>query len=200
MSGGRRQDAFGKRAKAEGYPARSVYKLEEIDKRVRLLRPGLRVLDLGAAPGSWSLYAARKVGRKGVVVAIDLQRITIAFPPQVEVLEADATDVLTDEPPAWAIEPFDLVLSDMAPATTGQRQLDMYRSYELVMTALRIGTEVLRPGGSLVAKIFQGAEFEDARSAFREVFADVRTLRPKAIRSESYEVFLVGQNRRSKPR
>lgn len=88
--------------------------------------------------------------------------------------------------------PFDLVISDMAPKTSGQRHADQYHSYELVMRALELAKTVLVPGGTFVAKIFQGAEFEDARDSLREVFGKVRILRPKAIRDESYEVFLVG--------
>ena len=175
MMGRRRQDRFGKQARLDGYPARSVYKLEEIDRRTQLLRKGQYVLDLGAAPGSWTLYAAEKVGPKGRVVSIDLQSIDIAVPEHVTVLEGDAREADLDGP-------FDVVLSDMAPKTSGQRAADQYRSYELVMVALEAARKHLKPGGSLVAKIFQGAEFEDARAAFRETFEKVRIIRPKAVR------------------
>lgn len=146
------------------------------------------MLDLGASPGSWTLYAAERVGPTGRVVGIDLKDPEVALPPQAEIQTLDAFEV----DPAALGGPFDLVISDMAPKTSGQRHADQYRSYELVMRALELAKIVLRPGGTFVAKIFQGAEFEDARSAVREVFGKVRIIRPEATRDESYEVFLVG--------
>lgn len=187
--GRRRQDRFGKQARLDGYPARSVYKLEEIDRRTQMLCKGQDVLDLGAAPGSWTLYAAEKVGPTGRVVSIDLQPIDIAVPDHVTLIEGDAREADLEGP-------FDVVLSDMAPKTSGQRAADQYRSYELVMVALEAARAHLKPGGSFVAKIFQGAEFDDARTAFRETFEKVRIIRPKAVRDESYEVFLVGLGRK----
>ncbi|MEM9072389.1 MAG: RlmE family RNA methyltransferase [Myxococcota bacterium] len=164
-----------------------MYKLEEIARRTQVLRRGQRVLDLGAAPGSWTLYAAEQVGPKGHVLAIDLNELQISPATNIEIRQGDARE-------ADDLGTFDVVLSDMAPKTSGQRAADQYRSYELVMTALAIAKRTLVPGGSLVAKIFQGPEFEDARSAFRACFGKVRILRPKAVRDESYEVFLVGLN------
>lgn len=184
--GRRRQDRFGKRARREGFPARSVYKLQEIDRRTQLLRPGQRVLDLGAAPGSWTLYAAERVGRAGHVVAIDLQELRIDAPRNVEIRQGDAREVDA------LGGPFDVVLSDMAPKTSGQRAADQYRSYELVMAALTIARQTLAPGGSFVAKLFQGPELDEVRAAMRPLFGKVRILRPEAVRDESYELFLVG--------
>lgn len=183
----RRQDSFGRRARRQGYPARSVYKLEEIDRRTRILRKGQRVLDLGASPGAWTLYAAQKVGPQGRVLGLDLDEHKSALPAHAEIQVADA---FTVEPSSLGA--FDVVLSDMAPKTSGQRHADQYRSYELFSRALEIASAVLRPGGSFVGKIFQGAEFEDARAAARQRFKKVRVMRPKATRTESYEVFLVG--------
>lgn len=165
-----------------------MYKLEEIDRRIGLFEKGQRVLDLGASPGSWTLYAAQQVGPNGRVLGIDLKDPKVALPPQAEILTVDAFEV----DPGTLGGPFDLVISDMAPKTSGQRHADQYRSYELVMQALELTKSVLKGDGTFVAKIFQGAEFEDARNSLREVFAKVRTLRPKATRTESYEVFLVG--------
>jgi 23S rRNA (uridine2552-2'-O)-methyltransferase len=165
-----------------------VYKLEEIDRRIGLFKKGHRVLDLGASPGSWTLYAAQQVGPRGRVLGIDLNDPKVALPPQAEILTVNAFEV----DPDTLGGPFDLVISDMAPKTSGQRHADQYRSYELVMQALELTKAVLKPGGTFVAKIFQGAEFEDARNSLREVFAKVRILRPKATRTESYEVFFVG--------
>jgi 23S rRNA (uridine2552-2'-O)-methyltransferase len=197
MAGTRRpQDHFGDRAKREGYPARSVYKLQEIDRRVQLLRRGQRVLDLGAAPGSWTLYAAERVGREGSVLGIDLNEARVTLPPQVtfralDVFAMDARAELGDAA-------FDVVMSDMAPHTSGQRHRDQFGSYELYMRALAIAAEVLTAGGSFVGKIFQGPELEGARAATRAQFAKVKIVKPEASRSESFEIFLVGQG--AKPR
>ncbi|TNF63919.1 MAG: RlmE family RNA methyltransferase [Deltaproteobacteria bacterium] len=188
MAPRRKQDHHGRRARREGYPARSVYKLQEIDRRVGLFKKGQRVLDLGASPGSWTLYAAERVGPTGQVLGIDLNDPEVALPPQAEIRTLDAFEV----DPGTLGGPFDLVISDMAPKTSGQRHADQFRSYELVMRALELTKMVLKPGGTFVAKIFQGAEFDDARNAIREAFGKVRIIRPKATRDESYEVFLVG--------
>lgn len=122
------------------------------------------------------------------MLGLDLVDPDVALPPHAEIRTLDA---FTVEPDSLA-GPFDVVISDMAPKTSGQRHADQYRSYELVMRALHLSKAVLKPGGTFVAKIFQGAEFEDARTSVREVFGKVRVIRPKATRDESYEVFLVG--------
>ncbi len=153
-----------------------------------LFKKGQRVLDLGASPGSWTLYAAEQVGPTGRVLGIDLNDPDVTLPPQAEIRTLDAFKV----EPASLGGPFDLVISDMAPKTSGQRHADQYRSYELVMRALEVAKAVLKPGGTFVAKIFQGAEFEEARNSVRESFDKVRIIRPEATRDESYEVFLVG--------
>ncbi len=155
---------------------------------MRLFREGQHVLDLGASPGSWTLYAAEKVGPTGRVLGIDLVPCEVPLPPHAEIRAIDAFKA----DPVALEGPFDLVISDMAPKTSGQRHADQYRSYELVMRALQLAKAVLKPGGTFVAKIFQGAEFEEARQAIRDAFCEVRVIRPKATRDESYEVFLVG--------
>jgi 23S rRNA (uridine2552-2'-O)-methyltransferase len=169
-----------------------VYKLQEIDRRVGLFKKGQRVLDLGASPGSWTLYAAEKVGPNGRVLGLDLKDPEVALPAHAEIRTLDAFEVDPEELGG----PFDLVISDMAPKTSGQRHADQYRSYELVMRALNLASRVLEPGGTFVAKIFQGAEFEDARNAVRKSFGKVRIIRPEATRDESYELFLVGLGHR----
>jgi len=188
----RPQDHFGERAKREGYPARSVYKLQEIDRRVQLLRRGQRVLDLGASPGSWTLYAADRVGREGKVLGIDLNPARVSLPPQASF---QALDVFKLDPLELGAErSFDVVLSDMAPHTSGQRHRDQFGSFELYMRALEIAAQVLVSGGSFVGKLFQGPELEQARSATRAHFQNVRIIKPEASRSESFEIFLVGLN------
>jgi 23S rRNA (uridine2552-2'-O)-methyltransferase len=189
----RLQDSYGRRARREGYPARSVYKLEEIDRRTRLLRPGQRVLDLGAAPGSWTLYAAERVGKNGRVVAIDLQEHRGELPPHVEFRTAN---VLELDETAFDCT-FDVVMSDMAPSTTGQRSVDQYRSFELVMAAAEIADRVLKAGGTFVAKIFQGPDFTAAKKKLAASYTTVRVIRPEATRKESYEVFLIGLGKKS---
>ncbi|MBN1655992.1 MAG: RlmE family RNA methyltransferase [Deltaproteobacteria bacterium] len=186
----RPQDAFGKHAKKEGYPARSVFKLQEIDQRVRLLRPGMRVLDLGAFPGSWTLYASKQLGLSGRVVAIDIQRRETGLPPNAEYRQADIFEIDIAELKAYSR--FDLVISDMAPNTSGNRDRDQYLSYELYMRALEIAREVLVPQGNFVGKIFQGPDFQNARQTTSSCFDKVRIMKPRASRRESYEVFLVG--------
>lgn len=186
----RHQDSYGRRAKREGYAARSVYKLEEIDAKVGLLRRGARVLDLGAFPGSWTAYAAERVQREGKVLGVDLQPFRGALPPQAEMRQGDVFALDVDELGGPAS--FDVVMSDMAPATSGHRFTDQARSFDLFMRALAIATEVLAPGGAFVAKLFQGGDFEQAREAVAARFDAVKVVKPKATRSESIEVFVCG--------
>ncbi len=187
-------DARTRSAQAAGYPARSVFKLEEIDRRVRLLRSGQRVLDLGAAPGSWSLYAAERVGPNGRVVAIDLQPISQRFAANVTVLCGDA---LTLE--AGLLEehaPYDVVLSDMAPSTSGSKVADQARSHELFMRALHIAQAVGRPRSAFVGKLFMGPDFAVAQRAVADQYGRSIVIRPRGTRQNSSEVFLVGQQSR----
>lgn len=195
----RPQDHFGRKAKDEGFAARSVYKLREIDERVQLLRRGQRVLDLGAAPGSWTQYAAERIGDEGRVVAVDLAEMRVGALKNVVILQHDVY-ALTPEVLKAAGESvpteFDLVLSDMAPKTTGARVRDQFLSYELYLRAVQLTDTWLVRGGSFAGKIFQSAELEDARKATAERFEQVKIVKPKASRSESYEIFLVGLKRK----
>ncbi len=168
-----------------------MYKLEEIDRRVQLIRRGQRVLDLGAAPGSWTQYAAGRVGPEGYVLSIDLQVMDASFPNQVDVRHGDARELSLDE-----LDPFHVVLSDMAPKTSGTRSGDQWRSFELFMSALDISRTMCVPGGMFVGKIFQGPDIEKAREAVKKSYRKSRTIRPEAVRKESFEVFLVGLERR----
>jgi 23S rRNA (uridine2552-2'-O)-methyltransferase len=193
----RTADHYSKRARAEHYPARSIYKLEEIDRRVRLLKPGFTVLDLGAAPGSWTLYASQKVGPEGRVVAVDRAELTVGTPANVvymkdEALAIDPAALLA----AIGVAGFDAVISDMAPRTSGHRFVDQSRSFELFCRAAELAAELCRPGGNFVGKIFQGGDFETARGRLRALFEEVRVLRPASVRSESYEIYLVGLRHR----
>ncbi len=190
----KRPDAFTKAAKAQGYPARSVFKLEEIDRRVRLFREGQRVLDLGAAPGSWSMYAAQKIGRSGKLLAVDLTPITVTVGPNAVLLQGDALSLDNAELARFA--PYDVVLSDMAPSTSGSKLADQARSFELFMRAVEVAKALCAPSGAFVGKLFMSEDFTKARDALRALFGDVRTIRPEGTRSSSVEVFLVGLQRK----
>jgi 23S rRNA (uridine2552-2'-O)-methyltransferase len=193
----KKPDAFTKAAKAQGFPARSVFKLEEIDRRVRLFRPGQRVLDLGAAPGSWSMYAAQKVGAKGHVFAVDISEIHQIFGPNVTVLRGDALSLSNEQLSAAA--PYDIVLSDMAPSTTGSKVADQWRSFELFDRAVTVAAALSIPDGAFVGKLFMSEEFVKARERLRSLYTEVRNIRPEGTRSQSSEVFLVGLGRKKEP-
>jgi len=183
-------DSRTRSAKAQGYPARSVFKLEEIDRRVRLLRAGQQILDLGAAPGSWSLYASGRVGPKGRVLAVDLAPIQQVFGENVTVVHGDALSLENDALSTFA--PYDVVLSDMAPNTSGNKVRDQARSFELFMRALEVALALGKPGSAFVGKLFMSNDYQEARKALRARYAEERTIRPEGTRSESSEVFLVG--------
>jgi 23S rRNA (uridine2552-2'-O)-methyltransferase len=190
------QDHYFHKAKREGFAARSAYKLEEIDLRKRLLRPGQRVLDLGAAPGSWMQYAAGRVGAAGAVVGVDLQPVAAALPAHARALQGDVYD-LAPQTLLQGGPPFDVVLSDLAPKTTGIAGADAARSADIALRALALAAAVLRPGGCLLVKVFQGARMAEVRHAFTLAFERVSSEKPKASRAESVEVFLLGQGLRA---
>lgn len=188
-----RHDAFFKRARTEGFAARSVYKLEEIDRRIRLLRAGDRVLDLGCRPGSWLQYALRAVGPHGAVVGIDRDRLE--NPPlaaNARVMQGDIFST-TDADLLGALRAFDVVLSDMAPDTTGVRATDQARSAALFEEALARAERLLAPGGAFVGKIFQGPDLEGLRRKMTQRFSEVRTLKPESSRAQSIEIYLAGK-------
>lgn len=186
------RDHYFKKAKQEHYPARSVYKLEEIERQSRLLFPGAAVLDLGACPGSWTLYAAGRVGPTGHVLAIDLNPPGTAFPGQVTYLTGDMLEPGPEIVDAFArLGPFDVVLSDMAPKTTGVKFTDQARSLELCEAALAVAQKRLKPGGAFVVKIFQGPDAPAYQKGLRDFFDKVRVAKPKSSRAESKEIFYV---------
>ena len=191
----KRADHFTLAAKKQGYPARSVFKLEEIDRRIGLLKQGMRVLDLGAAPGSWMLFTSQKVGKAGKVLAVDLTPIEIPIPDNTTFLQGDALSHENDALATYA--PYDVVLSDMAPNTTGNRLGDQTRSFELFMRGLGVAEKLLKPGGAFVGKIFMGEDFTNAKKALKRVFSADRALRPEGTRTTSYELFLVGTGRKA---
>jgi len=183
-------DARTRAAKASGYPARSVFKLKEIDERLKLLRRGMRVLDLGAAPGSWTLYASEHVGSEGRVLAVDLKNTELALPPNVTWMQGDALELGGDVFAAAA--PYDVILSDMAPSTSGSKVRDQAQSYELFMRALEVAVAVGKPGAHYAGKLFMSNDFQSARAALAGHFESVKVIRPEGTRQQSSELFLVG--------
>ncbi len=179
-------------AKKRGYPARSVFKLEEIQKKTQLLKRGMRVVDLGAAPGSWSMYASQIIGPQGKLLAIDLQAITQRFGPNVHVVKGDAFNVEGAVLSSFA--PYDVVLSDMAPKTSGIKERDQAMSFELFERALEVAKTLGKPDScGFVCKIFMGPDFDEAIALSKKTFGKTRVVRPAGVRSNSKEVFLVGQ-------
>jgi 23S rRNA (uridine2552-2'-O)-methyltransferase len=191
-------DHYAQRAKKNGYKARSVYKLQEIDDKLHLLSGARRVLDVGAAPGSWTQYALERVSRGGAVVAVDLKPVELPPSDSLHTVEGDVTDeAVRDELREHG--PFDVILSDAAPSTTGNRTLDSARSAELVEIVLELADELLVPGGHMVAKLFQGGDEKTLLESARARFRSARIQRPKASRSDSFEVFIVGVDHRGRP-
>ncbi|MBZ0067264.1 MAG: RlmE family RNA methyltransferase [Thiobacillus sp.] len=187
-------DPYVKKAQQDSYRSRAAYKLLEIDKRERLLRPGMTVVDLGAAPGSWCQVAVQKMKQQGRVLAIDL--LPMAPMPGVDSLEGDFT-----EPAALAwlegklqTGRVDLVLSDMAPNISGVMLRDQARHYELCELALDFAVNWLKPDGAFLVKVFQGVGFEDFRAQMRQSFEKVLIRKPDASRDRSTEVYLLGRN------
>ena len=187
-------DQFFKQAKAEGYLARSAYKLLEINERKKLIKPGGRVLDLGCAPGAWLQVAADAVGERGVVVGIDLQETRHDFGPNVRALVADAytVDPATLKELAAAPAGFDAVLSDMAPNTTGHG--DDLLSARLCRRVLELLPALLRPGGNIAMKVFEGSEYPAVLRETAELFREARGFKPRASRDVSREMYIVAAN------
>ena len=192
------RDHYFKKAKQESYPARSVYKLQDIDKRFQLLKPGLKVLDLGAAPGSWSQYAAKKVGPSGKILAVDLKPLDVQFPEQVTFLEDDLLEPSENlKAKLQEMGPFDLVLSDMAPKTIGVKISDQARSFELAEIAVQTAASQLRSNGHVLVKVFEGPDVPELIKKMRSLFKKAKTVKPKSSRAESKEIFLLGLNKKS---
>ncbi|MGE0615199.1 MAG: RlmE family RNA methyltransferase [Bacteriovoracia bacterium] len=188
-----RKDYYFRKAKEDNFAARSVYKLEEIDKKFRLIKSGDQVLDLGAAPGSWSQYVSGKIGKMGRLLGIDLQEVRLTLPNAVFVQGDFLTTDLTEVFRQYDMQPkFHSVLSDMAPRTTGIRVTDQARSLELCEMALTAARKYLLPGGSFVCKLFHSEGFEPLRKQIKEAFNRVEVLRPQSTRKESKEIFLIG--------
>jgi len=189
-------DPYVKRAQEEGWRSRAAFKLEEMQKSDRLLRPGMAVVDLGAAPGGWSQYAARTLAGKGRVIAMDI----LEMPPLegVEFLQGDFRDqaVLDRLLAVLGGEKVDLVMSDMAPNMMGIADVDHDRSMNLVELAVDFAARTLRPGGDFLAKVFQGRGFQPLVAQLRQQFESVKLRKPKASRARSPEVYVLARGYR----
>ena len=192
------QDHYFRKAKKEHYLARAIYKLEEIQKKYKILRAGDRVLDLGAAPGSWIQLASGIVGHSGLVVGIDLKPIEHAFPNYVMTLQGDIFDVEFVESALRSHVPFDVMLSDMAPATSGIKVADSARSALLFERAFEIARGALKPGGTFLAKVFHGSEFHQLLAEVKKDFGQTRAIRPEATRKQSREIYILAMNLKRK--
>jgi len=186
-------DSYVKKAKKQGYRARSAFKLEEIDKKYKLLRPGMNVVDLGAAPGGWCQYARTRLGKKDKLIAVDL----LAIKPidGVEIIQGDFTDKDIRNRLSQAIDNqgFDLVLSDMAPNISGIALADQARSIGMAEGVLDWSCSVLAKDGTLLMKVFQGSGFDQLRQEILKHFQSVVSRKPDASRSRSSEVYLLAR-------
>ncbi len=188
------QDHYFKRAKKEGYPARSVYKLEEANSKHRFLKKGDKVLDLGCQPGSWSMYAAKVVGPAGRVVGVDLHKgkgVSMQGGARIEILQADIMEDDILDLIRQTCRNFSAVVSDMAPHTTGNKWADQQQSLKLCRRALDLAADLLTKGGVFYCKVFEGEDFKDFLNDVKKNFTSARVVKPKSSRSESREVFVL---------
>ena len=203
----KKPDFYQKKAKKEHYPARSVYKLEEIDKKHRLLKKGLTVLDLGSTPGSWIKYTATKIGPSGHVVGIDINPLPIQVPENASFIQSDIFEdssiesifsfltshfsLLTSQNTEQG-KVFDLVLSDMAPATSGIKSMDHQRSLNLAFRAIELAETCLKKGGSFLCKFFQGEDNQLLFDRVKQQFVKFHIEKPASSRKQSFELFVLG--------
>ncbi len=189
-----KKDPYVKQVRQGHYRSRAVYKLAGIDKKRRLLRSGQTVIDLGAAPGSWSQYAAERTGAKGQVIAVDI--LDMEPIAGVEIIQGDFTEQVTLDACLARIggAPVDIVISDMAPNMTGIRDADQARSMYLAELSLALAQQVLKPGGNLLLKVFQGAGLDRFRNDLNKYFQKVTVEKPDASRDESREIYILARH------
>jgi 23S rRNA (uridine2552-2'-O)-methyltransferase len=189
------QDHYFKKAKKEKYPARSVYKLEEAQDKYRFIKKGDTVLDLGCHPGSWSIYAAKIVGPNGFVAGVDLQetnKVSIAGAADIHWL---CDDIMSDdivEKLQGIRKTFRIILSDIAPRTSGNKWVDQQQSLNLARRVFELSGKLLSNGGNFYVKVFEGEDFKEFVDSVRKSFKTVKIVKPKSSRSESREVFVLG--------
>ncbi len=187
-------DEYVKKAQQDGYRSRAIYKLQEIDARDHILRPGMTVVDLGAAPGGWSQWAGQKLAGKGRVIALDI--LPMDALPGVEFIQGDFCDQLVLDQLLERVgkDKIGLVMSDMAPNITGMASVDQPRAMYLAELALELARKILTPGGDLLMKVFQGSGFDELHKELRAGFKQVVVRKPKASRARNREVYLLARN------
>ncbi len=195
------QDHYFKKAKQNNFAARSVFKLEEIDQKFKLLKPKQIILDLGASPGSWSQYCSQKIGADGRILGVDLKPATVKLSNAI-FIQADLRDLNLGN---TFVEhgfspPFDLVISDMAPNTTGIRMTDQARSFDLCELALNISRQFLKKNGHFICKLFHSDDFTTLREQIKNEFQQFHAVKPDSTRKISKEIFLVGIGKKQDPK
>lgn len=194
------QDHYFKKAKQNNFAARSVFKLEEIDQKFKILKPKQMILDLGASPGSWSQYCSQKIGVDGRILGVDLKPVTVKLSNAV-FIQADLRDLnLENIFREHGFNPvFNLVISDMAPNTTGIRMTDQARSFELCELAFNISRRFLKKNGHFICKLFHSDDFTKLRDLIKSDFQQFHAVKPDSTRKISKEIFLVGLHKRAEP-
>jgi 23S rRNA (uridine2552-2'-O)-methyltransferase len=201
------RDSFYKRAKKEGYRSRAAFKLIQIDDRFKIMNDGDVVIDLGAAPGGWSQVARKRVGQKGIVIAVDIENMDIAG-IEIKTIKCDITSeeetinaikevlmvILKDRDRELDYVDVDIVLSDAAPKLSGNKSYDHFRSFELCIASLNISSALLKEGGNFVAKIFQGENYPGVYREMKKRFGYVRAYSPQASRKSSAEIYVIGKS------
>lgn len=194
------QDKYFKKAKSENYVARSIYKLEEIQKKFKIIKPCDLVLDLGASPGSWSQYCDKIVTARGGVFGIDLTLIELKIPNttfyQGDIYDSAAQEKIKDYYTEKKAAGYDVVISDMAPKTTGIKFADQAKSYDLCLMALKMAELHLKKGGNFVCKFFHSQDFQELKKSIQKNFQKVEALKPDSTRKESKEIFIIGLSKK----
>jgi 23S rRNA (uridine2552-2'-O)-methyltransferase len=198
MSQRDKPDYFSRRARQENFASRAVYKLADIDRKFRLFHAGQRVLDLGCAPGSWLQYLSSRVGPQGLVVGLDQQALKMTLTPPVPFRQVDITTLEPGELKTFA-PAFDVVVSDLAPATCGIKDVDHQRSLTLARLSWDYARVLLAPGGHYLVKVFAGPDFPEFVAAIKPNFQQVQIVKPTGSRSESREIYLLGRRRLPPP-
>jgi 23S rRNA (uridine2552-2'-O)-methyltransferase len=187
----KKEEYYSRLAREEGYPARSVYKLKEIDEKYKIFRRGDLVLDLGCAPGSWMMYISRTIGSEGRVIGVDIEDLKMPLAANMRFVKKDIIELGLDDFSEFN-KGFDIVVSDSAPKTTGVKTADVVNSVILANKALALAKLVLRPGGKFVCKIFEGELAEEFFEEVKKSFEFVKRFRPKAVSKGSREFYVVG--------
>lgn len=196
------KDYYFDQAKAKGYRARSIFKLEEIDRSLNLIKPDSLILDLGCAPGSWLQYVAQKIGKNGAALGVDLSPVKDKIHDRIKIVVDDCTSLSREKIADYMkdfvkdFSQFDVVLSDMAPKTSGIKHVDQTRSLDLANAALDIAEEFLKPKGHVVIKVFGSGEVNDLVLRMKKIFHSVKQMRPKSIRAPSKELYVVGLHKK----